>query len=457
MQTERGAALGELSSLLGDGLLTARGRLEEFSTGEAYDGRAMPDAVAEITQQDQVPAVLAICQRHRMPVVARGAGSSLEGHVVPTRGGVVLDLRRLDRIVAVREADLDCTVEAGVTREQLNAHLRDRGLFFPIDPGADASLGGMASTRASGTNAVRYGTMLHNVLGVRAALIDGTVLETGTRARKSSAGYDLTRLFVGSVGTLGVITQLTLRLYGIPETIAAATCPFADFEGATATVLALLQLGVPVARVEFLDEVQVRACNLYSGLTLDEVPTLFFEFHGTPTSVAEQLRITADLAADNGGGAFQQATSTEDRARLWKARHQAYFAARALRPGTQGLSTDICVPISALPEAIASAKRDIAAAGLVAPIVGHVGDGNFHVIFLYADKDELARAEAIYDRMIEHALSVGGTCTGEHGIGLTKRKKLIAEAGLEGVAAMRAIKRSFDPLNLLNPDKIFLD
>ena len=361
----------------------------------------------------------------------------------------------LDRILEVNAEDLDARVEAGVTRKRLNEHLRDTGLFFPVDPGADASLGGMAATRASGTNAVRYGTMRENVLGLTVVTADGSIVRTGTRARKSSAGYDLTRLFVGSEGTLGIITEVALRLYGIPEAIAAAVCPFETLGGAVDCVIATIQSGVPVARVELLDALQMRATNAYSKLGYPEAPTLFFEFHGSTASVEEQARMVADLADGFGGGPFQWATRPEDRSRLWNARHDVFWSQKALKPGAEAWATDVCVPISRLAEAILAAREDADSAGLLAPIVGHVGDGNFHMTFLLDPDDpaEFARADAVNARLVERAIAMGGTCTGEHGVGTGKMRYLEAEHG-GAVDLMRTIKRALDPQNILNPGKV---
>jgi D-lactate dehydrogenase (cytochrome) len=391
-----------------------------------------------------------------VPVIPFGTGTSLEGHLNAPYGGVSLDLSRMNRILAVHEADLDCVVEPGVTRKTLNDHLRDLGLFFPVDPGADASLGGMAATRASGTNAVRYGTMRDAVLGLTAVLADGSVITTGGRARKSSAGYDLTRLLIGSEGTLGVITGLTLKLYGIPETILSAVCPFASIAGACNATIAALQMGLPLARIELADEVQIRACNAYSHLALPEMPTLFLEFHGTAASAREQVEAFAEIARAEGGGEFDWAERQEDRTRLWQARHDAYWAARALKPGAEVLSTDVCVPISSLAACVGETRQDIDRLGLLAPIVGHVGDGNFHVLPLIdpSDPEERGKVQDFLDRLIDRALGFGGTCTGEHGVGQGKIRYLAQEHG-PGIEVMAAIKKALDPLNILNPGKIF--
>ncbi|MET0840721.1 MAG: FAD-linked oxidase C-terminal domain-containing protein [Methyloceanibacter sp.] len=418
--------------------------------------REPPDAVLFAETEAEVADCVKLCAEARVPVIAFGTGTSLEGHVNAPFGGVSLDLSRMNRVLAVHEADLDCTVEPGVTRKALNDQLRGSGLFFPVDPGADASLGGMAATRASGTNAVRYGTMRDAVLGLTAVLADGSVIKTGGRARKSSAGYDLTRLLVGSEGTLGVITSLTLKLYGIPETIVSAVCPFTSIAGACNATIAALQLGLPLARIEFLDEVQIRACNAYSHLSLPETPTLFLEFHGTPSSAREEVEAFATIAQAEGGGELAYAEHQEERTKLWQARHDAYWAVRGLRPGAEVLATDVCVPISALADCITATRKDIDQLGLVAPIVGHVGDGNFHVMPLIdpADAEERRKAQGFLDRLIARALAAGGTCTGEHGVGQGKIAYLAAEHG-PGLAMMIAIKKALDPLNILNPGKLF--
>ncbi|HEX7532119.1 MAG TPA: FAD-linked oxidase C-terminal domain-containing protein [Methyloceanibacter sp.] len=415
-----------------------------------------PDAVLFAKTAQEVSDVVRLCAEARVPVIPFGTGTSLEGHVNAPFGGLSLDLSRINRIVTVHEGDLDCVVEPGVTRKALNDHLRDMGLFFPVDPGADASLGGMAATRASGTNAVRYGTMRDVVLGLEAVLADGSIVRTGGRARKSSAGYDLTRLLIGSEGTLGVITSLTLKLYGIPETILAGICPFGSIEGACNTTIAALQMGLPLARIELADEVQIRACNAYSHLALPEVPTLFVEFHGTPLGAREQVEAFAEIARAEGGGELQWAERQEDRSKLWQARHDAYWAARALKPGTEVLSTDVCVPISSLAACVVETRQDIDRIGLLAPIVGHVGDGNFHVLPLIdpASPEEKRKVAEFLDRLIERALRYEGTCTGEHGVGQGKMAYLATEHGL-GIGVMAAIKKALDPLNILNPGKIF--
>jgi D-lactate dehydrogenase (cytochrome) len=450
------AALAELSALLGDRLSTAAAVREQHGKDETYHPGVPPDAVAFPHSTDEISAFVKICAAHRLPVVPYGTGTSLEGHIAALHGGVTLNLMQMNAVLEVNGEDLDCLVQPGVTRKQLNAHLRDTGLFFPIDPGADASLGGMAATRASGTNAVRYGTMRDNVLGLTVVLADGRVIRTGGRARKSAAGYDLTRLFVGSEGTLGVITELRLRLHGIPEAISSAVCAFPSIGQAVNTVIATIQSGVPVARIELLDEVQMGACIAYSKLEgYQAAPTLFFEFHGTPAGVAEQAEMVKDIARELGGADFQWATRSEDRNRLWQARHDAYYAAMALRPGAKGVVTDVCVPISRLAECVLAAKEAIAASGLLAPMVGHAGDGNFHLSILVDpdDADEIARAKEIGRRLVEQALALGGTCTGEHGVGQGKMAYLDAEHGA-ALDAMRTIKRALDPDNIMNPGKI---
>jgi D-lactate dehydrogenase (cytochrome) len=415
-----------------------------------------PDAVVFPQNTAEVAEILYLCQESRTPVIPYGAGTSLEGHLHAVRGGVSIDLSGMNRVLATRPEDLDATVEAGVTRKRLNAALRDTGLFFPIDPGADASLGGMAATRASGTNAVRYGTMRDNVLGMTVVLADGRIIRTGGRARKSSAGYDLTRLLIGSEGTLGIITELTVRLYPIPEAISAATCGFPSIEDAVNTVIQTIQLGIPVARIELLDALALKAINRHSRADWREAPTLFFEFHGSPAGVDEQARLAQDIAAGHGGLDFQWSPRPEDRSRLWQARHDAYYACLGLRPGARSLTTDVCVPISRLADCIGETLADLADSGLTAPLVGHVGDGNFHLLLL-TDPDapeEVARASAFSNRLVERAIAMEGTCTGEHGVGLGKRKYLAREHGEAALEVMAAIKHALDPADILNPGKI---
>ncbi len=448
--------LAALAEIVGaDDLSTATAVREQHGKDESYHPAAAPDVVVFCRETDQVAAVVKACAQRRVPVIPYGTGTSLEGHVAALAGGVCIDLSAMDRIVSVNAEDMDVTVQAGVRRKALNDYLRDTGLFFPIDPGADASIGGMTATRASGTNAVRYGTMRENVLALTVVMADGRVIRTSRRARKSAAGYDLTRLFVGSEGTLGVITEVTLRLYGIPETILSAVSAFPDLESAVNTVILTIQSGIPVARIELLDEVQMDAVNRYSKLDYAVAPTLFFEFHGSPAGAREQVEQVSALAGEFGASDFQWAERTEDRNRLWQARHDAYYAALALRPGCQGQATDVCVPISRLADCILQTRQDIDRAGVCAPIVGHVGDGNFHVVFVVdpADPSELAAAREINERMIMRALAMDGTCTGEHGIGQGKMDFLVAEMG-DALVAMRAVKRSLDPENIMNPGKI---
>ncbi|HKU87043.1 MAG TPA: FAD-linked oxidase C-terminal domain-containing protein [Casimicrobiaceae bacterium] len=439
----------------GDRASTAQAIREQHSHGEGLADAALPDVVVFPHTNDEVSAIVRLCHAARIPIIAFGVGTSLEGHVAAIHGGACLDFSQMNRVLEVNDADLDCRVQAGVTREQLNAELKGTGLFFPIDPGANATIGGMASTRASGTNAVRYGTMRENVLGLTVATAAGRIVKTGGRARKSAAGYDLTRLFVGSEGTLGIITEVQLRLYGLPEAISAAVCQFPDLKSAVDTVIVAMQLGIPVARIELLDDVQMDACIRYSQLAeFAPKPTLFFEFHGTEAGVREQAETIEALAADHGGSRFQWATKAEDRSRLWKARHNAYYAALALAPGKQGFATDACVPISRLTDCVLETQADIVQTGLIAPIVGHVGDGNFHLVVLFdpAKADERAKAEALAARVAMRAISMGGTCTGEHGVGMHKLHALVAEHG-DAIALMQAVKRALDPHDILNPGK----
>ncbi|HTV88610.1 MAG TPA: FAD-linked oxidase C-terminal domain-containing protein [Stellaceae bacterium] len=447
--------LQALQQQLGDRLSTAAAICELHGRDESYHAPHAPDAVAFARSTDEVSAIVRLCAQYKTPVIAFGAGTSLEGHVAALRGGVCIDLSQMNRILQVNAEDLDATVEAGVTRKQLNEYLRDTGLFFPIDPGADASLGGMAATRASGTNAVRYGTMRENVLSLCVVLADGRVIRTARRARKSAAGYDLTRLFVGSEGTLGVITEVTVKLYGIPEAISAAVCPFPSIEAAVDTVILTIQSGVPVARIELLDEAQIDAINKYSKLNHPVAPTLFFEFHGSSAGVAEQVDSVKAIAAEHGGDAFRWATTAEERSKLWQARHDAYYAALALRPGSKGWPTDVCVPISRLAECIAETKRDLSQSAIPSALAGHVGDGNFHLIFMIdpQSSQEIAEASRLNDRMVARALAMEGTCTGEHGIGYGKMDFLIAEHG-EAISVMRSIKQALDPDDIFNPGKI---
>src|SRR2546422_1854857 len=408
-----------MRALLGDRVTTSRGVREHHGKDESCFPYAPPDAVVFPESTEEVRDIVDLCRRHKTPMIPYGVGTSLEGHVLAIHGGVCIDLSRMNKVITVHEADMDAVVQAGVTRKQLNEHIRHTGLFFPIDPGANATLGGMAATRASGTNAVRYGTMRENVLGLTVVAADGRIVRTGGRARKSSAGYDLTRLFVGAEGTLGVITEIQLRLYGLPEAIAAAVCQFPDLASAVNTVIAAMQTGIPVARIELLDDVQMDACIRYSKLEgFAAKPTLFFEFHGSPAGVREQSEAMQAISDEFGGSAYQWATQAEDRTRLWKARHAAYYAALALKPGAMGFATDACVPISRLADCILETKVDIAKSGLVAPIVGHVGDGNFHLVVLFDPNDagQRERAEGLAKAVSLRAIAMGGTCTGEPGI-----------------------------------------
>jgi D-lactate dehydrogenase (cytochrome) len=447
--------MADFGALLGDRLTLSPGIRDAHGHGEGYSASHPPDAVAFPDSTDEVAAIVRLCGAAGVPVIPFGAGTSLEGHVAAVAGGICLDMSRMDRIVSVDADDLDCRVEAGVTREQLNSHLRDLGLFFPLDPGANATLGGMAATRASGTNAVRYGTMREVVLGLTVVTPDGSVIRTGGKARKSSAGYDLTRLYVGSEGTLGVITEVQLRLFGIPETIASGVAQFDTIEQAVQAVIATIQMGIPIARIELLDEVQLAACIAYSKLEgFEPRPTLFVEFHGSPAGVADQITQVGALFGQFGGGGFRWAEQEEERRSLWKARHDALHAAKALKPGCDALATDACVPISRLAECIGEARREAAASGLTCPLVGHVGDGNFHMLLLYdpASEAERAKAEALSAFIARTAIRLGGTCTGEHGVGLHKRAIAGEEAG-EAATAMWAIKQALDPHGIMNPGK----
>jgi D-lactate dehydrogenase (cytochrome) len=450
------SAIDDLRVLLGDRVSISTGVRDHHGKDESWHHPHRPDAVVFPDSTKEVSEIVQICARHRIPAVAYGTGTSLEGNVIPHHGGVVVDLMNMNQVLTVNAEDLDATVQARVTRKQLNDYVRDQGLFFPIDPGADASLGGMAATRASGTNAVRYGTMRENVLALTVVLADGRIIRTSRRARKSAAGYDLTRLFVGSEGTLGIITEVTLRLYGIPEAMAAAVCSFDTLEGAVRTVIQTIQLGIPVARIELLDEVQMDSVNKFSKLSYPVKDTLFIEFHGTQAGVKEQAELVQSIAGEHGGGEFKWATRQEERTHLWQARHDVTYANKALRPGCEIWATDVCVPISRLAECILETKQDLKQSFLIAPLVGHVGDGNFHLGFLIDRNNpaELAEAERLNDRLVMRALAMDGTCTGEHGVGLGKQKFLIAEHG-EAVGVMRQVKQALDPLNILNPGKIF--
>jgi D-lactate dehydrogenase (cytochrome) len=445
-----------LRGLLGDRVSTSESVREHHSHGESWHAPGLPDCVVFPTSTDEVSAIVKLCAEHRRPIVPFGMGSSLEGHVNAIHGGVSIDMTRMTKVVRLSPDDLDITVEAGLTRLKLDAHLKNTGLMFPIDPGADATIGGMAATRASGTTAVRYGTMRDNVLGTTVVVADGRIIRTGGRARKSSSGYDLTRLMVGSEGTLGVITELTLRLYGRPEVVRAAVCPFASMEGAAKTVIQAIQLGIPVARIEIIDEVQLRVVNAYSKTNYPLEPTLFFEFHGiSELSVEDQIRAVEEIAREHGAKEFRWAASLEDRNTLWQARHNAYYAAVASRPGARAWTTDICVPISHLAECILETQEDLKASGVEAPLVGHAGDGNFHLIIMLNpdDKAEFDTISGISERLVTRALKFGGTCSGEHGVGFGKLKYLDAEHGA-ALDVMRSIKKALDPGNLMNPGKL---
>ena len=451
-----GAALADLRTLLGTRVSDADAVREHHSHGESWHAPAAPDIVCFPETTAEVAAIMAVSQRYQLPVVPFGAGTSLEGHVHALSGGISIDVRQMNRVLQISADDLDVTVEAGVTRLQLSRALRNTGLMFPIDPGADATLGGMTATRASGTTAVRYGTMRENVLGLTAVLADGRVIKTGTRARKSAAGYDLTRLFVGSEGTLGVITEVTLRLHPIPEAVSAAACSFETMQGAVDTVIATIQLGVPVARIELLDDVQMDAINRYAKLTYPPAPTLLFEFHGdSDEHLARQAETVQALALERGGHRFEWATRLEDRERLWQARHNAHYAALALRPGCRSWATDVCVPISRLAECVVETARETRGASFPVCLVGHAGDGNFHLMYLLNPDDpaEVAEARQLNEQLVERALVLGGTCTGEHGVGYGKVKFMRAEHG-DALDVMTSIKRALDPDNRLNPGKV---
>lgn len=451
-------ACQQLNALLRDRFSVNTSIREQHGKDEGYTAPVAPDAVVFPESTREVQDIARICHLHRVPMIPFGVGTSLEGQVIPTRGGVSIDMSHMNRILQVNTEDMDVRLQPGVTRRQLNEHLRDQGLFFPVDPGADATVGGMAATRASGTNAVRYGTMRNNVLALEVVMADGSTLRTGSRARKSAAGYDLTALFVGSEGTLGIITELSLRLYGREEAISSAVCGFDSLQGAVDSVIETIQMGIPIARIELLDDVLMDAVNRYSGLDYSLEPTLFLEFHGTALGVKEQAETVGDICREHGGGGFRWATKEEERRVLWRARHDVAYACKLLRPNGRLWATDVCVPISLLADCIVQTRRDIDESGLIAPIVGHVGDGNFHVTIMLDtdDDDEMRRAGEFNERLVDRALKMGGTSTGEHGIGLNKREKLLDEHG-DAVPLMLAIKRTLDPHNLMNPGKLFLD
>jgi len=449
------ALLADLQQILGERVTTSRGVREHHGKDESYYPYAAPDAVVFPHSTEEVRDIVDVCRRYHTPMIPYGVGTSLEGHILANSGGVCIDMSQMNKILAVHAEDLDAVVQAGVTRKQLNEEIRHAGLMFPVDPGADATIGGMAATRASGTNAVRYGTMRENVLSLTVVTADGRIIKTSRRPRKSAAGYDLTRLFVGSEGTLGIITEVTVRLYAVPEAMSAAVCSFRDMKGAVDTVIQTLQHGIPIARSEALCGLTMKAINAYNKTSYKEQPTLWIEFHGTEAGVAEQAQLVQAIATENGGEGFEWATKPEDRNRLWSARHQAYFAGLQLRPGARAVSTDVCVPISRLTECIVETTRDIERASMPIPLFGHVGDGNFHcMVLIRPDSDaDLGEAKAFNERLVDRALSMEGTCTGEHGIGAGKIKSLKKEHG-DAVDLMVAIKRTFDPDNLMNPGKV---
>jgi D-lactate dehydrogenase (cytochrome) len=451
--------LDALRTRFGDRISTTEAVRAHHGRDESAYDPMLPDAVVFAQTTEEVAAVAKLCFEHEIPLIPYGAGSSLEGHLLAVAGGVSLDLSQMNHVLSVYPEDLTVTVEPGVTRKQLNTEIRDTGLFFPIDPGADASIGGMCATRASGTNAVRYGTMRENVLNLTVVTADGRIIKTANRARKSSAGYDLTRLFIGSEGTLGIITEITLKLYPQPEAVSAAVCAFPSMGDAVSAVIDTIQMGVPIARVEFVDALAIRAINQYDKLTLPEMPTLFFEFHGSEHGVQEQAETVQQIAAEHKGQGFEWATRPEDRSRLWNARHNAYFAFLQLKPGCRAVTTDVCVPISRLADCVVETEKDLLASALQlpAPIVGHVGDGNFHVALLIDPNkpEELEEAERINQRIVARAIAMDGTCTGEHGVGLHKMDFLIAEHGNDAIDLMRSVKLALDPKHILNPGKIF--
>ena len=449
------SAITALAPFLGDRLSLAKPDLLAHGASETHFAPAPPDAVAYPVNTDEVSQIVKICNEHGCPVIPYGAGTSLEGHTLAVKGGVTIDLARMNRLLAVNAEDMDVVIQPGLTREELNTELRTTGLFFPVDPGANATLGGMASTRASGTTAVRYGTMRDNVLALEVVLADGRIIRTGSRARKSSAGYDLTALFVGAEGTLGIITELTLRLHGQPEAISSAVCSFDDIGNAVNAVIATIQMGIPMARIEFIDADTARACNAYSGTDLPEVPHLLVEFHGSDAGVAEQAERFGEIVQDMGGTGFKWSAKTEERNALWDMRHKAYYACLALRKGATAVVTDVCVPISRLAQAVEETRADIAASPIPGPILGHVGDGNFHAILLVepGNEAEMKAAKDLSNRMVERALAMGGTATGEHGIGMGKLDYMQAEHG-DGWDVMGEIKRAMDPEYILNPLKV---
>ncbi len=454
--TDRAALIEQLRGLLGDRVSTSQSLRDQHGRGESWHPTQAPDAVCFAHTSEEVAAIVKACADSATPVIAYGTGTSLEGQLQAVNGGISIDLSQMNQVLEVNAEDMDCRVQAGVTRRQLNDYLRDTGLFFPIDPGADTSIGGMTATRASGTNAVRYGTMRENVLGLTVVTAQGEIIHTGTRARKSAAGYDLTRLFVGSEGTLGVITEISLRLHGLAEAISAAIVNFPDVRSAAEATILTIQMGIPVARIEIVDRAYIGAINAYSQTDYPELDTLFLEFHGTTAAVAEQVQMFDEISRDFGATGFQWAEQEEDRRKLWRARHDAYYAGLAVKPGSRGYVTDVCVPISKLADCIAETQVDIAASGLFAPIIGHVGDGNFHSTMFIDPDDPAMHAKALEldKRMVQRALAMGGTCTGEHGIGLGKLKHMRNEHGDGAIEVMQTIKRALDPQNIMNPGKV---
>jgi len=450
------STIERIRELLGERISTVDSVLQQHGRGESWHPTQAPDAVCFAQSNEEVAQIVRLCAASQTPVIAYGTGTSLEGQVQAVNGGVCIDLSQMDAVLEVNTEDMDCRVQAGVTRRQLNQYLRDTGLFFPIDPGADTSIGGMAATRASGTNAVRYGTMRENVLALTVVTASGEIIKTGTRARKSAAGYDLTRLFVGSEGTLGIMTEITLRLYGLTEAISAAIVSFPDVRSAVDATIQTIQMGIPVARIELVDQGYMKAINRYSKTDYPELDTLFHEFHGTNDGVAEQVKLFEEISHGHGANGFQWAQQEEDRARLWRARHDAYYAGLAVIPGSRGYVTDVCVPISKLAECITETQQDIVSTGLFAPIIGHVGDGNFHST-IFIDPDDKAMLEAALEldkRLVQRALDMGGTCTGEHGIGIGKLKHMRNEHGDGAIATMQSIKQALDPHNIMNPGKV---
>ena len=449
-------ALEALKDTFGDRVLTARSVCDQFGKDESFHPSKPPHAVIKAKTSEEVQRIVRVCSQHKMPIVPHGAGTSLEGNIGALQGGISIDTSEMNQVLAVHAEDFDVVVQPGVTRRQLNHHLHDTGLFFPIDPGANATIGGMAATRASGTNAVRYGTMRDNVISVEAVMADGSIIRTGKRARKSAAGYDLTRLLVGSEGTLGMFTEITLKVYPIPEAISSAVCTFGNMEGAVDSVIQIIQYGIPIARVELLDDLTMKSINMYSNTEYDETPTLFLEFHGSESGVKEQAELAQEITQENGGSNFKWSSNTEERNRMWRARHDVGYAGKLLHPKGQIWSTDVCVPISRLADCINQTRADIDETGLLAPIVGHVGDGNFHLLLLvdHDEPEEVAKAEALHHRMVMRALEMDGTCTGEHGIGYGKIEFLKEEHG-NAVDSMKLVKQALDPHNLFNPGKIF--